>query len=161
MYELFSDRAKKALVLSNSKAQELRHEYIGTEHLLLSLFKVGGTVLSFFEEMNLRLDNVEHELSKSMKEGYVGTEHLLFFLLKEPGIASKTLNSLGVNENAYSKYFDPNYSDEEISFRIEITKKIKKTPASDMKKIAEIAFSYLINDVEPEGCLAQIKSIVD
>jgi hypothetical protein len=44
MYERFTDRARKVMKLANEEAQRLRHEYIGTEHILLGLIKEGNGV---------------------------------------------------------------------------------------------------------------------
>lgn len=37
LFELFSDRARKSMVVAQDEARRLRHGYIGTEHLLLGL----------------------------------------------------------------------------------------------------------------------------
>ena len=44
MYELFTDRARKAMYLANQEAIRFNHEYIGTEHILLGLLKEGSGV---------------------------------------------------------------------------------------------------------------------
>lgn len=50
MFERFTDRARKVVVLSQEEARALQHNYIGTEHLLLGLIGeaegVGGQALS-------------------------------------------------------------------------------------------------------------------
>ena len=37
MFELFTDRARRVVVLAQEEARSLEHDYIGTEHLLLGL----------------------------------------------------------------------------------------------------------------------------
>jgi ATP-dependent Clp protease ATP-binding subunit ClpC len=44
MYERFTDRARKVMFLANREAQRLKHEDIGTEHILLGLLKEGSGV---------------------------------------------------------------------------------------------------------------------
>ncbi len=44
MYEKFTDRARKVMQLANTEAHHLRHEYIGSEHILLGLVKEGSGV---------------------------------------------------------------------------------------------------------------------
>ena len=44
MYEKFTDRARKVMALANQEAQRFKHEYIGTEHMLLGLVKDGSGV---------------------------------------------------------------------------------------------------------------------
>lgn len=46
MYELFTDEARKVMALANQEAHRLNHEYIGTEHILLSLLKAPGDLTS-------------------------------------------------------------------------------------------------------------------
>ncbi|MCP4590987.1 MAG: hypothetical protein GY842_09600 [bacterium] len=41
MFERFSDRARKVMALANQEAQGLKHEYIGTEHILLGMLHEG------------------------------------------------------------------------------------------------------------------------
>jgi ATP-dependent Clp protease ATP-binding subunit ClpC len=44
MYERFTDRSRKVMQLANQEAQQLNHEFIGTEHILLGLLKEEGGV---------------------------------------------------------------------------------------------------------------------
>ena len=44
MFERFTDRARRVVVLAQDEARELGHAYIGTEHLLLGLFREEGGV---------------------------------------------------------------------------------------------------------------------
>lgn len=44
MFDQFTDRARRALMLANQEAQRLGHDHIGTEHLLLGMLKEGGGV---------------------------------------------------------------------------------------------------------------------
>jgi ATP-dependent Clp protease ATP-binding subunit ClpA len=44
MFERFTDRARRAIVLAQEEAVSLRHNYIGTEHLLLGLLHEGESV---------------------------------------------------------------------------------------------------------------------
>jgi ATP-dependent Clp protease ATP-binding subunit ClpA len=52
----FDREAKKALELALREALRLRHNYIGTEHLLLGLLHAGGTAGAILTERGLRLD---------------------------------------------------------------------------------------------------------
>ena len=44
MFQLFTDRARRAVVLAQEEARSLQHDHIGTEHLLLGLVAEGGGV---------------------------------------------------------------------------------------------------------------------
>ena len=41
MFERFTDRARRVIVLAQEEARALQHNYIGTEHLLLGLIREG------------------------------------------------------------------------------------------------------------------------
>jgi ATP-dependent Clp protease ATP-binding subunit ClpA len=69
MFERFTDRARRAVVLAQEEARLLDHNYIGTEHLLLGLLHegegIGGQVLT---SLGLRLDAVRHEVEEFIGE---------------------------------------------------------------------------------------------
>jgi ATP-dependent Clp protease ATP-binding subunit ClpC len=44
VFERFTDRARRVMVLGQEEARLLNHNYIGTEHLLLALFDNGAPV---------------------------------------------------------------------------------------------------------------------
>lgn len=44
MFERFTDRARRVVVIAQEAARDLNHSYIGTEHLLLGLLREGGGV---------------------------------------------------------------------------------------------------------------------
>lgn len=44
MFERFTDRARRVVVLAQDEAKALNHNYIGTEHLLLGLISEGEGV---------------------------------------------------------------------------------------------------------------------
>jgi hypothetical protein len=44
MFERFTDRSRKVLALANQEASRLNHDHLGTEHILLGLFKEGSGV---------------------------------------------------------------------------------------------------------------------
>ena len=47
MFERFTDRSRKIMLLANQEAQRFNHEYIGTEHILLGIVKEGSGVGGF------------------------------------------------------------------------------------------------------------------
>jgi ATP-dependent Clp protease ATP-binding subunit ClpC len=47
MYERFTDRACKVMLLAHREAEHFDHEYLGTEHILLGLVSEGHGVASF------------------------------------------------------------------------------------------------------------------
>jgi ATP-dependent Clp protease ATP-binding subunit ClpC len=70
MYERFTDRAREAMKLANSEARRFNHEYIGTEHELLGLVKVGGgTAAVVLKNANLRPDHIQREVENLIPAG--------------------------------------------------------------------------------------------
>lgn len=68
--ERFTERARKVMALADHEAQQLNHEYIGTEHILLGLLKEGSGVGSAVLK-NLGVDpvKVRVEIEKCVKPG--------------------------------------------------------------------------------------------
>ena len=59
MFERFTDRARRVVVLAQEEARLLNHNYIGTEHLLLGLVREGeGVAARVLENMNVELPKV-------------------------------------------------------------------------------------------------------
>jgi ATP-dependent Clp protease ATP-binding subunit ClpC len=54
MYERFTDPARKSMQVANKVAQRYRHEYIGTEHILLGIVEEGsGVAVTILKELNV------------------------------------------------------------------------------------------------------------
>ena len=61
----FTQRAQQVLTLASKEAERLNHSYVGTEHLLLGLVKLGdGVAVNALQKMGLRLENVRQEVEK-------------------------------------------------------------------------------------------------
>ena len=70
MFERFTDRARRVVVLAQEEARKLNHNYIGTEHLLLGLIQEGeGHAAKALEELNISIDNVRTEVVEIIGEG--------------------------------------------------------------------------------------------
>jgi ATP-dependent Clp protease ATP-binding subunit ClpC len=58
-------RAKQVLALARKEADRFNHSYVGTEHLLLGLIKLGqGVAVNVLERMGLDLDRVRMEVER-------------------------------------------------------------------------------------------------
>ncbi len=63
MFERFSDRARRVVVLAQEEARLLNHNYIGTEHLLLGLIHEGeGVAARALESLDVDFDAIRHEV---------------------------------------------------------------------------------------------------
>jgi ATP-dependent Clp protease ATP-binding subunit ClpC len=66
----FTPRAQQVLALARKEADRFNHNYVGTEHLLLGLIKLGqGVAVSVLERMGLDLDSVRREVEKQVGTG--------------------------------------------------------------------------------------------
>jgi len=68
MYGRFTERAQKALLLAQEEAKRLKHSYIGTEHILLGLIKLGnGVAVDALSELGFSIDDVREEVETLLK----------------------------------------------------------------------------------------------
>ena len=66
----FTPRAQQVLALTRKEADRFNHNYVGTEHLLLGLIKLGqGVAVNVLQKMNLDLDTVRLEVEKQVGNG--------------------------------------------------------------------------------------------
>ena len=66
----FTPRAQQTLALARKEADRLNHNYVGTEHLLLGLIKLGqGVAVNVLQEMGLDIDTVRMEVEKQTGSG--------------------------------------------------------------------------------------------
>ncbi|MBN2177410.1 MAG: ATP-dependent Clp protease ATP-binding subunit [Demequinaceae bacterium] len=70
MFERFTDRARRVIVLAQEEARMLNHNYIGTEHLLLGLVREGeGVAAKALEAMDISLNGVREQVQEIIGEG--------------------------------------------------------------------------------------------
>ena len=80
MFERFTDRARRVVVLAQSEARMLNHSYIGTEHMLLGLIHEGqGVAAKALESLGLSLETVRQQVEEIIGEGQSApTGHIPF-----------------------------------------------------------------------------------
>ncbi len=65
MFDKFTNRAKQVIKLAKKEAQRMNHNYLGTEHVLLGLLKLGqGIAVNVLRNMNIDYDTVRIEVEK-------------------------------------------------------------------------------------------------
>ena len=70
MFERFTDRARRVVVLAQEEARMLNHNYIGTEHILLGLIHEGeGVAAKALESLGISLDGVRTQVTEIIGEG--------------------------------------------------------------------------------------------
>jgi hypothetical protein len=66
MFERFTDRARRALVVAREEARLLGHPYIGTEHLLLALSQGDGVAAQALASLDVPFDAVRQQVVESV-----------------------------------------------------------------------------------------------
>ena len=70
MFERFTDRARRVVVLAQEEARMLNHNYIGTEHILLGLIHEGeGVAAKALESLGISLDAVRQQAEDIIGKG--------------------------------------------------------------------------------------------
>jgi ATP-dependent Clp protease ATP-binding subunit ClpA len=113
VFERFTDRARRVVVLAQEEARLLNHNYIGTEHLLLGLLHQ-GVAAKALQALGISLEAVRAEVeaiigqgqwaptghipftprakkvlelslreAKQLRHNYIGTEHIMLGLIRE------------------------------------------------------------------------------
>jgi ATP-dependent Clp protease ATP-binding subunit ClpC len=80
MFERFTDRARRVVVLAQEEARMLNHNYIGTEHILLGLIHEGeGVAAKALESLGISLDAVRNQVEEIIGQGQSApTGHIPF-----------------------------------------------------------------------------------
>ena len=80
MFERFTDRARRVVVLAQEEARMLNHNYIGTEHILLGLIHEGeGVAAKALESLGISLDAVRDQVQEIIGQGQQSpTGHIPF-----------------------------------------------------------------------------------
>src|SRR6266540_3189894 len=86
MFERFTDRARRVVVLAQEEARMLNHNYIGTEHILLGLIHEGeGVAAKALESLGISLEAVRSQVEEIIGQG--------------EGVAAQVLVKLGADLN--------------------------------------------------------------
>lgn len=70
MFNRFTERARKVLLLAKEEARRFNHDYIGTEHILLALVSEReGVAATVIQNLGVDLENIRQEIEKFMHPG--------------------------------------------------------------------------------------------
>jgi len=70
MFNRFTERARKVVLLAKEEAKRFNHDYIGTEHLLLGLIREGeGVAAAVLQSLGLNLESIRMEIEKLVQPG--------------------------------------------------------------------------------------------
>jgi len=70
MFNKFTERARKVILLAKQEAKRFNHDYIGTEHVLLGLLREGeGVAAAVLQSLGMNLNNIRLEVEKLVQVG--------------------------------------------------------------------------------------------
>ena len=70
MFDQFTPRARQVIILARKEADRFNHDYIGTEHLLLGLVKLGqGVAMEVLREMGVDFETLRLEIERAVGSG--------------------------------------------------------------------------------------------
>jgi len=70
MFEKFTDRGRKIVILAREEAERHQNDYLGTEHLVLALLREGdGIALSVLKKMGLSVEQIRLEIERNLPAG--------------------------------------------------------------------------------------------
>src|SRR5437667_8303430 len=70
MFERFTERARQVVVLAQEEARTLKHNYIGTEHILLGLLREEeGLAARVLESLDITVEEVRAQVARIIGEG--------------------------------------------------------------------------------------------
>ena len=71
MFERFTERARRVIILAREEAGRFRHDFVGTEHILLGLIRDGeGIATAVLQRLGLRLETVKAEVERAQLRAY-------------------------------------------------------------------------------------------
>jgi ATP-dependent Clp protease ATP-binding subunit ClpC len=70
MFERFTDRGRKIIILAREEAERHQNDYLGTEHLVLAILREGdGVALAVIKKMGLSPEQVRLEIERNLPSG--------------------------------------------------------------------------------------------
>ena len=75
MFERFTERARQVVVLAQDEARALKHNYIGTEHILLGLLREGdGVAARVLKNLDVDIEQTRQEILKELDPNFAAQE---------------------------------------------------------------------------------------
>src|SRR5690606_26818866 len=101
MFERFTDRARRVVVLAQEEARMLNHNYIGTEHILLGLIHEGeGVAAKALESLGIALEGVRQQVEEIIGQGQQApTGHIPFAPRANKGLELALREALQLGHN--------------------------------------------------------------
>lgn len=69
MFKRFTERARRIIILAREEAEHYRHEYLGTEHILLGVLKDGGGIaIAVLHKMGVDISHAKEKVEKNLPQ---------------------------------------------------------------------------------------------
>ena len=98
MFGNFTEEARKIIVRAKKEMYELKHPYVGSEHLLLAILKEKNEISEKLKEYNLTYERLKEEIIKIIGIGKIETEWLLYTPLLKRIMENAIIDSKENNE---------------------------------------------------------------
>jgi len=151
MFERFTDRARRVVVLAQEEARMLNHNYIGTEHILLGLIHEGeGVAAKALESLGISLDAVRQQVEEIIGRGQeVPSGHIPFTPRAKKVLELSLRESLQLGHN----YIGPEHMllglvREGDGVAAQILVKLGADPNRLRQQVIELVHGYQGQDVE-------------
>src|SRR5215217_5453408 len=70
MFERFTDKGRKIIILAREEAERHQNDYLGTEHLVLAILReTDGIALMIIKKMGLSTEQIRLELERNLPGG--------------------------------------------------------------------------------------------
>lgn len=102
MFSKFSEEAQKVLMLAKKEMQDLRHPYVGSEHLLLAILNQENEISKKLEELSISYDLFREELIRIVGIGKEQNPWFLYTPLLKRVIENAILTSKEANDSEVS-----------------------------------------------------------
>lgn len=93
MFGNFNEESRKVLILSRKEMYDLKHPYVGSEHLLLAILKSNNEVTKKLKKYDLTYDSLKNELTKIIGIGKKESEWFLYTPLLKRVIENAVIDS--------------------------------------------------------------------
>ena len=93
MFSKFNEESQKVLIMARKEMLELKHPYVGSEHLLLSILNNNSDVTKFLNKYGLNYKNLKNEIIKVIGMGNSKSSWFLYTPLLKRIIENAILDS--------------------------------------------------------------------
>ena len=171
MFERFTERARRVVVLAQEEARMLDHDYIGTEHILLGLIHEGqGVAAEALKAMNVSIDVVRERVAEIVGRGEASVPGAIPFTPRAKKVLEASLResrALG-DESIGTEHILLGLLDEPDGVAVQIVRSLDVHPASLRAEVlgivgqgTRVERAVRLRPMTPEGYEAYVGPAID